>query len=100
MPSHQITGTTLKPVAPEALVSMNSNELIDLWKEQKGLDLWGEIADAYMAVKNNSKVSAIDKFEAAVKLGELALRIKRAGKNEKAGAVTVQVVSVDATSKQ
>jgi len=99
VPTHQLPSTQLNKVSPDALVAFSSNELVELWKEKHSFDLWMEIGAAALQVTKNKKVSDVDKLEALVKVGELALRIKRAGSTEKGGAVQVNVVTVDPTRR-
>jgi hypothetical protein len=98
VPSHSLVQRELKTITPEALVNYSSNELVQLWKDDLNLDIWNEIGKAAKCVAESKSISPIDKLDALGKVGELVLKIKRAGTQEKGGAVTVHIVIMNGTS--
>lgn len=95
MPSHSQPQAKLAEITPEKLISFTSNELVQLWKDKHGLDIWDAIGLAAVKVRDNEKLKSIDRLEALLKVGELALRLKRASSQEKGGAVQVNVMTSD-----
>jgi hypothetical protein len=98
MPSHNLPAATLKNVTLETLVKMSGNELIDLWKQKHGFDLWHEIGITAKAITGSRKIKAIDKLKALALITELALKVEKARSKEKGGDRPVYITTVNQLS--